>query len=165
MSELRANDRADAAADTIAMAPAPRSGRSVLAILGALIALPLLIVILVMLMRGTGSRSGEGAAEGVRSGRVQSVELTNGRVLFGRLEAREGGWVVLEDAFFLRRTGGAAAGGANGADDDEAGTELVPISAEQGGDGDIVINAAEIVSFQNLAKDSDIGSKIEDAAK
>ncbi|MCW2925170.1 MAG: hypothetical protein JWM98_2574 [Thermoleophilia bacterium] len=142
---------------------APRSGGSVLAILGALVALPLLAIVLVLLLRDSGSDgAADAAVSGVRSARIQTVELTNGRVLFGRLEASDGDWLRLRDAYFLRRSTDTASASASKS---KSGTELVPIAAEQGGDGDVLINASELVSFQNLAKGSDIGGQIEDATR
>jgi hypothetical protein len=135
----------------------PRSAAAVLTILGAIIAVPVIALLLVFLLRdGGGAGGGADLVDGLRSNRIQSVDLTNGRLYYGRVREGEGDWVVLEDAYFIRR--------AASTDKDEASAspELVRLQDEQGGDGDLSINTAEIVSVQDLAADSAIGSKIED---
>jgi len=148
--------------DPVVVAPEPRSASAVLTILGAFIAIPLLLALAFF---GFRSMSGGGSdVAGIRDGRIQSVELTNGRVLFGTLDREATGeWLVLRDAFFLRRTGSEPEADA-AAEAEDSQTELVTIAAEQGGDGDVVLNASEVVSFQNLTEDSEIGSRVEDAA-
>jgi len=130
----------------------------VLGILGVLVVLPLLIVLLVLILRGSGgSGQADDLMDGVRTNRVQAVYLSNERLFFGNLEAIGGGWLKLSDGYFLRQS---AAGGEK---DAEAGTDLVPVQQEVGGDGDIVINAAEVTLVQNLAANSQIAQQIDDA--
>lgn len=163
MAEQRTTDFPEPAHQS---ATEPRSAVGVLAILGAIIAIPLLALAIVLLARSGDDATSSTAAEGVREGRIQSVELTNQRVLFGRLEELSEGWLVLRDAYFLRRSDAAAAtGGADPATAPGAGVELVSIEAEQGGDGDVVLNADDVVLFQNLAEDAQIATEIERAGE
>jgi hypothetical protein len=140
----------------------PRSAGAVFTIVGAIIAIPLLVVLAMVLMLGTHGTAtgGSDLLDGVRSNRIQSVDLTNGRLYYGRLREGQGDWVVLKDAYFIRRAAPAA-----GKDASTGAPELVKLQDEQGGDGDLSINTREIVSVQDLAAASDIGSKIEDATK
>lgn len=133
-----------------------RSTGGVLIIVGALIALPLFLLLAVFVFSGT--RNGSDAVEGgIIEGRIQAVYMANDRVFFGNLEPAEGDWLTLRDAFYLRQ------GDAAGKDAGAATTDLVPMQQEVGGDGDMLVNAREIVLVQNLATDSEIASKIEDA--
>jgi hypothetical protein len=140
----------------------PRSAGAVFSIVGAIIAIPLLVVLVILLLHGTkgASRGGGDLLDGVRSNRIQSVDLSNGRLYYGRLREGQGDWVVLTDAYFIRRAAPAA-----GKDASSGTPELVKLQDEQGGDGDLSINTREIVSVQDLKADSQIGSKIEDATK
>jgi hypothetical protein len=146
---------------TTADEAAPRSTTAVLAMLGAIIALPLLALLVFLVVNGgSGSSSGgEDVAEGVRENRTQAVYLANDRVFFGDLEAGDGDWVKLHDAYFLRAK--AAEDAKDGA---EAGaTNLVPVAQEVGGDGTLVVNSREIVLVQNLSADAPIAQAIDDA--
>ena len=140
--------------------PVPRSTTAVLGIVAALIALPLLALVLFMLLRGGGSANG-GAdlTAGVRDDRIQAVYLANDRVFFGDLEAGEGDWLELRDAFFLRAQAAEEA-----KEGEEPGvTSLIPVEQEVGGDGTLVVNSREVVLVQNLTADSPIAEEIEDA--
>jgi len=142
---------------------APRPVSAVLGIVAALLAVPLLILLLLFVVRGGQSGSGD-VAEGVRDNRLQAVYMANDRVFFGDVEALSGDWFELRDAFYLRRSANENA--AAGADAPEATTtDLVPIQQEVGGDGDMLVNSREVVLVQDLAADSDISRKIEDALK
>lgn len=152
----------DTATTTPAEAAPPRSTTTVLAILGAIIALPVLALLIYVVTSGSGAANGgEDVADGVRSSRIQAVYLANDRVFFGDLEAGEGDWVQLRDAYFLRAK--AAEDAKDGA---QAGaTNLVPVAQEVGGDGTLVVNSREIVLVQNLAADAPIAQAIEDARR
>jgi hypothetical protein len=140
----------------------PRSSGAVLAILGAIIAVPLLVLVAFLCLRGGvggGNGGGDDVLDGIRTNRVQSVDLTNGRLYYGHLRDAHGDWVQLEDAYFIRR------GATTGKDAASASPELVRLKDEQGGDGDLSLNTREIVSVQDLAADSQIGSTIDDDTK
>ncbi|MCW2960138.1 MAG: hypothetical protein JWM25_142 [Thermoleophilia bacterium] len=148
----------DAPVTPPAAEPAPRSTSAVLGILGMLALVLIVVVGIVLGVSGRGDGAGADLAEEARSNRVQAVYLSNDNVYFGTLEGRSGDWVELRDAFFLRS-------GTPDAKDPEAvpTTEVVPANVQVGGDGNLVINAHEIVLVQNLAADSDIARTVEDA--
>ena len=137
-----------------------RSGTSVFLIVAAIFALPLIILIGMLVF--SRASDGAGAVEGgIDEARIQAVYMANDRVFFGNLEPADGDWLSLQDAFYLRRSAAE-----QGKDGQEAGsTDLVPLQQEVGGDGDMLLNSREVVLVQNLAKDSPIAQKIEDAIK
>lgn len=138
-----------------------RSTTSVLLLLAGLVAVPLLVLLVIVCLRGTGS-NGAGAdfADSVRDDRIQAVYLASDEVFFGSITDAEGDVFVLSDAFFLRRSGASAE------DKDAADSlDLVSVAQDVGGDGDLVVNAREVVRVQNLAADAEIAQSIEDAAK
>jgi hypothetical protein len=147
----------DAPDSTIPVA-APRDTKSVAAILGAILLLLVLGVLIAFCVKGSG---GGGAAadavDGVRSGRIQAVYLSNDSVYFGHLGERSGDWLELRDGFYLRSTTDAK-------DPSKASTtEVVPVEQQAGGDGNLLINAHEVVLVQNLTADSQIAKTIDDA--
>lgn len=155
---LATSDLADTTT-TPTVEPSPRATTGVLAILAALIALPLLAMLLVLLLRGGGSGGGADLAKGVEEDRIQAVYMASEAVYFGNLEAGAGDWVELRDAFFLR-----ASAARDAKDGEEAGvTNLVPIQQQAGGDGTLVINSREVTLVQNLTADSPIAREIEAA--
>ncbi|MCW2927468.1 MAG: hypothetical protein JWM86_1436 [Thermoleophilia bacterium] len=137
----------------------PRSTAFVLGVLGAIVALPLLVIVLVLLTRGGNGGGADELLDGIREDRLQAVYLTDGSVYFGDLRAGNGDWLDLRDAFFLRRTEAAAKDGAAA----KASTDLVPIGEVLGGDGDMTLNATEVLQVQDLAKDAEIATAIDDA--
>lgn len=150
------------ALETTGPADSPvRSTSSVLLLLAGLLAVPILILLVVVTLRGGGS-DGAGAdfADATREDRIQAVYLASDEVFFGEITDAEGDVFVLRDAFFLRRA--AAAG-----DDEEAADslDLVSVAQDVGGDGNLVVNAREVVRVQNLAADAEIAQSIEDALK
>lgn len=142
--------------------PATRSTGAVLGIIGAIIALPLLLWLLFTVGGGGGaSTGGADLAEGIDEDRIQAVYLANDRVFFGRLEAGDGDWVELHDAYFLRAKAAEEA-----KEGEEAGvTSLIPVEQEVGGDGTLVVNTSEIVLVQDLTKGSPIAKEIAQAGK
>lgn len=150
------------ALETTGPADSPvRSTSSVLLLLAGLLAVPILILLVVVTLRGGGS-DGAGAdfADAAREDRIQAVYLASDEVFFGEITDAEGDVFVLRDAFFLRRA--TAAG-----DDEEAADslDLVSVAQDVGGDGNLVVNAREVVRVQNLAADAEIAQSIEDALK
>lgn len=138
-----------------------RSTTSVLLLLAALVAVPLLLLLLLLTLRGAGS-DGAGAnfVDTIVDDRIQAVYLASDEVFFGSITDAEGEVLVLQDAFFLRRTK------ASGDDKDAAdGLDLVSVAQDVGGDGNLLINAREVVRIQNLAADAEIAQSIEDATK
>ena len=139
-----------------------RSTASVLAFLAALVILPVVALLIVFGSRsGSGSGSAGAIVDHVDEDRVQAVYLANDEVFFGRVRAADNEFFRLEDAFFLRRVQAAA----DAAKDEQpqAGLDLVPVSQDVGGSGDLLVNAREVVRVQDLAKDSEIASSIAEA--
>ncbi len=141
-----------------------RSTTSVLLLLAGLVAVPVLVLLALLVLRGGDNDASTGVVGLVDGDRVQAVYLTNDLVFFGRMREGEGDFFVLEDAFFLRDTPIAAADEDEG-DTEAGGVQLVPVSEGVGGDGDLVINAAEVVRVQDLESDAEIATSIEDATK
>lgn len=138
-----------------------RSTTSVLLLLAGLVAVPLLVLLVIVCLRGAGS-DGAGAdfADSVRDDRIQAVYLASDEVFFGSVTDAEGDVFVLSDAYFLRRSEASAD------EKDAAGSlDLVSVAKDVGGDGDLVVNAREVVRVQNLAADAEIAQSIEDATK
>jgi hypothetical protein len=144
----------------IAAVTTPRTARLVRAIAGAIVTLAVIALLAIALLGSDGDQAGADLASEARENRVQAVYLSNDQVLFGTLEARDGAWVELLDAYSLRNEPAA-----EGEDPAEQGSRLqvVPANATVGGDGNVVINAEEVVLLQNLAADSDIARAVEDA--
>lgn len=139
-----------------------RSTTSVLLLLAGLVVLPLVVLVAIVCLRGVGGSSGAGAdfADAVRDDRIQAVYMASDEVFFGTISDADGDVFVLQDAFFLRRTEAAA-----DAKDDEGSLKLVSVAQDVGGDGNLVINASEVIRVQNLTADADIAQSIEDATK
>ena len=141
-----------------------RSTSSVLLLLAGLVALPLVVLLVIVMLRGGTGSGGTGAefADAIDDERIQAVYLASDEVFFGTIGDADGDVLVLRDAFFLRRTG-AAAGDKDAEPADSL--DLVSVATDVGGDGDLLINAAEIVRIQNLAADAEIAQSVEDAIK
>ncbi len=138
-----------------------RSTTSVLLLLAGLVAVPLLVLLVLLTLRGAGSDgAGTSFADSIADGRIQAVYLASDEVFFGSITDAEGDVLVLQDAFFLRRTEAA------GDEEPAAGSlDLVSVAQDVGGDGNLLINAREVVRIQNLAADAEIAQSIEDATK
>ncbi len=139
-----------------------RSTTSVLLFLAWLVVLPVIVLLAIVCLRGGGSGGGAGAdfADAVREDRIQAVYMASDEVFFGSIEDADGDVFVLKDAFFLRRTEAPA-----DSKDAEGSLNLVSVAQDVGGDGDLVVNANEVVRVQNLAADAEIAQSIEDAIK
>jgi hypothetical protein len=138
-----------------------RSTTSVLLLLAGLVLVPLLVLLAIICLRGGGS-SGTGAdfADAVNDDRIQAVYMASDEVFFGSIDDADGDVFVLHDAYFLRRTEAST-----DAKDAEEGLNLVSVAQDVGGDGDLVINAREVVRVQNLAADAEIAKSIKDATR
>ncbi len=140
-------------ADT-APADAPvRSTQGVLIVLGLILLVPVIAALVAFAPRG-GAGAGTSLVESVDTDRVQAVYLTNDIVYFGIVDDADGDFFVLRDAFFLR---------SQESDDEDAAGQLVPVSVgeEVGGDGDLRINAREVLRVQALDDDSEIARAID----
>lgn len=145
--------------------PAERSTRAVFGILGALLGVAVAALVIVALATSGLPGGGGGSSDlvaGIDDERFQAVYMTDDRIFFGKLREGDGDWVVVEDAYYPRRAdSGAAAKG----EEATAQTEIVPVSREVGGTGDLRINTSEIKLVQDLAARSEISTTIEDATK
>lgn len=150
---------------TTELEPTERSTRAVFGILGALIGVVVVVLVVIALLTSgfPGGASGSAdLADGVNDERIQAVYMSNDRVYFGKVREGTGDWVVLEDAYYLRQ---AAADAAAKGDQTASKTEIVPVTQEIGGTGDLRINTSEITLVQDLAARSEISTTIEDATK
>ncbi len=136
-----------------------RSTPAVLLMLAGLVAIPFLVLLAVVFLRGAGSSgTGEQIADSVREDRIQAVYMANDEVFFGRIRNGEGDVFELQDAFFLRRT-------PEGDKNAEESLNLVSVAQDVGGDGDLVVNANEVIRVQNLNTDAEIATSIQDATE
>lgn len=125
-------------------------------VVSLLLALLVIVIVaaLAMALRSSGSGGARDLEPSIRTKRFQQVILSNERVYFGRLVARDGNWFELQDAFFIRE------------ETDKAGKtvqKVVPITRELAEpDGDLLINGADIVTVANLTADSKVTAAIED---
>jgi hypothetical protein len=133
-----------------------RSTQSVLLVLAAILVVPI-VALLIAFMPVGGSGAGDSVVDAVDSDRVQAVYLTNDLVYFGIVTEPSGDFFTLQDAFFLR---GAEEEGNEG-EDSEPRLVPVPVSQEVGGEGDLLVNANEVLRIQALAKDSEIAAAID----
>ncbi|MCW2974017.1 MAG: hypothetical protein JWN72_2290 [Thermoleophilia bacterium] len=132
-----------------------RDTRAVVGILGV-IAVLILVGVLVAIWIGRDASDSQDVLEGVRSNRIQAVSLTSDTVYFGHLKQRAGDWLELEDAYFLRSTPDAK-------DATKSTTTVVSVKEQAGGDGNLLLNAREVLVVQNLTANSEIASAIDDA--
>lgn len=135
-----------------------RSTQGVLLLLAAILVIPLVALLVAFAPRG-GSGAGEAVLESVDSDRVQAVYLTTDLVYFGLVTEAEGDFFLLKDAFFLREN--QPEGADENTEAEDAGLVPVPVSQEVGGDGDLLVNANEVLRIQTLTEDSEIASAIE----
>ncbi|MCB0878166.1 MAG: hypothetical protein KDC46_04215 [Thermoleophilia bacterium] len=137
-----------------------RSTQAVLLVLGLLLLIPI-IALIVAFFPGFGGGGGAGSAvvDSIDTGKVQAIYLTNDVVYFGLVDdSAHGDFFTLRDAFYLR----SASTDEQGKDKDTAGQLVpVPVSSEVGGDGDLHVNANEVVRIQTLKDDSDIAKAID----
>ncbi|MBC7459943.1 MAG: hypothetical protein H7287_01135 [Thermoleophilia bacterium] len=155
MSDAPETNPAIATTDATDAAPASRDTRAVVGILGV-IAVLILIGVLVAIWIGRSSGNSPGVLDGVRSNRIQAVSLTSDTVYFGHLKQRAGDWFELEDAYYLRNTPDAK-------DATKSTTAVVSVKQQAGGDGNLLLNAREVLVVQNLTAGSAIAKAIDDA--
>ena len=146
----------DADTTPAAASDAPvRSTQGVLVVLGLLLLVPVVAAMFVFAPRG-GSGAGTALVDSVDTDKVQAIYLSNDIVYFGLVDDEaHGDYFVLRDAFFLRS--------AEAAEDEEAtpGLEPVAVSEEIGGDGDLRVNAREVLRVQALDDESEIAGVID----
>lgn len=135
-----------------------RSTQGVLFVLGAILLIPLVALLVAFAPRG-GSGAGEAVLESVDSDRVHAVYLTTDLVYFGLVTEAEGDFFLLKDAFFLREN--QPEGANEDTEVEDPGLVPVPVSQEVGGDGDLLVNANEVLRIQTLAEDSEIAKALE----
>ncbi len=147
--------------NTAAEQPAPssdnapaRSTQGVLVVLGLILLVPILA--LIFAFRPHSGGAGADLVDSIDTDKVQAVYLTTDLVYFGTVEDAHGDFFELDDAFYLRST-------SSGDKDTKDAAQLVPVpvSDEVGGDGNLRINAREVVRIQALEKDSEIAKAID----
>lgn len=134
-----------------------RSTGSVL-LLAACVLIPLLIAITIFFLpsRSSGS-SADSIIDSLSKNSIHAVYLSDDSIYFGLVGEPRGNFFVLKDAFFLRANDSSAV---DGKAESEPRLTPVPASAEVGGDGNVLINANEVLRVQTLAKDSPIAKAI-----
>jgi hypothetical protein len=131
-----------------------RSTQGVLVVLGLIVLVPLVALAIAFLPRGGGGIAAD-LVDSLDTDKVQAVYLTDDIVYFGLVGEAHGDFFELKDAFYLRSSQ------ADGKDDDSAPQVVpVPVSQEVGGDGDLRVNAREVVRMQALDDDSEIAKAI-----
>jgi hypothetical protein len=140
---------ADAAASTT-----PRSRRLLVAFL-VFVAIVVAVAVLVVGRPWGVSGAGEAVLASLDTDRVHAVYLSTDIVYFGVVTDARGDFFTLGDAFFLRATPGE-----DGDDAQPQGLVPVAVSDEVGGDGDLLVNANEVVRIQTLTPESEIARAI-----
>jgi hypothetical protein len=114
-----------------------------LIVLVALVAL-VLIARTQFLRAGVATLFDPGAAEVIDHAAYQSVLLTNGATLFGRLEPQGGDWFLMTDVYYLSTT-------------DAGSPQLIKRGNEaQGPKEPLIIPKQQIVYIENMRDDSDV---------
>lgn len=108
---------------------------------------------------GAGGKTDDPLGDQISKGSYQAVTLTSDELYFGKLRWTDRGFYELRDAYFIRRTTPAATVGGK---TPQSQLKVEPVGKQIGTDGDVLINASEIVQVQNLRKDSAVAEAIAD---
>jgi hypothetical protein len=135
-------------------ASSPPRFRRLLAISVVFVAILAIAVLAVVRPWGV-SGAGEAVRASLDGDRVHAVYLTNDVIYFGLVTDAKGDFFTLADAFFLRTPPGE-----DGDDAESRGLVPVAVSDLFGGDGDMLVNANEVVRIETLSPDSEIARAI-----
>lgn len=100
----------------------------------------------------------------IESGQYQAVFFTNGQVYFGKLSPLSGGYMKLENIYYLqtKATSADASNPQETATDSSNDVELVKLGNEiHGPEDEMILSKDQILFFENLKKDSRVSQAIE----
>jgi len=93
------------------------------------------------------------AMPGIQKDKYQAVFLDDGKVFFGDLVNKDGGYVMLKNAYYTKS--------ANQEGEDGSQTALIEVGSESyGPDNSLMISRSKIQFWQNLKEDSQVAQAI-----
>lgn len=136
-----------------------RTIKRVAQVLMALVALAVLAFLIVWVAQAGGGKDSSSAIPAeVKKSRYQSVLLSDGRLLIGRVRNGDERYLLLRDTYFIRESQAPASGKKPA----QPQREVKPISEQlHGPEPHILISRDKIVSIENLRKDSQAVRAIE----
>lgn len=139
-----------------------RSTTSVLMLICAILLIPIVALVIAFgPFRGSSGKAGSAITDSLDPEAIHAIYLSDNVVYFGFVGEARGDFFVLEDAFYLRSTEGDDAADAKDDEKREPTLAPVPVSAEVGGDGNVLVNGTEVLRVQTLTEDSSITKAID----
>lgn len=101
-------------------------------------------------------------ASHIETGKYQAVFFTNGQVYFGKLSPLSGGYMKLEDIYYLQTKASTASDNPQQtAEDTSTDVELIKLGNEiHGPEDEMIISRDQVLFFENLKDDSRVSSTI-----
>lgn len=98
----------------------------------------------------------------IESGKYQAVFFTNGQVYFGKLSPLSGGYLKLQDIYYLQtKTDDASTNPQETASDTANDVELIKLGNEiHGPEDEMILNKDQVLFFENLKEDSRVSQSI-----
>lgn len=98
----------------------------------------------------------------IDSGKYQAVFFTNGQVYFGKLSPLSGGYLKLEDIYYLQtKTDDASSNPQETAAENANDVELIKLGNEiHGPEDEMIVNKDQVLFFENLKQDSRVSQSI-----
>ena len=98
----------------------------------------------------------------IESGKYQAVFFTNGQVYFGKLSPLSGGYLRLEDIYYLQtKSDDASTNPQETVADTANDVELIKLGSEiHGPEDEMIVNKDQVLFFENLKEDSRVSQSI-----
>lgn len=98
----------------------------------------------------------------IESGKYQAVFFTNGQVYFGKLSPLAGGYLKLEDIYYLQtKANDTSTNPQETAPDTANDVELIKLGNEiHGPEDEMILNKDQVLFFENLKNDSRVSQSI-----
>jgi hypothetical protein len=98
----------------------------------------------------------------IEGNKYQAVFFTNGQVYFGKLSPLAGGYMKLQDIYYLQTKSSTDAGNPQAtAEDNSNDVELIKLGNEiHGPEDEMIISKDQVLFFENLKQDSTVSSSI-----
>ena len=120
-----------------------------------------IIVLLGMLLSGGWFFYQSRTSANIDGGRYQAVFLTNGQVYFGKLQTLNGGYLKLNDIYYLETNSTDTSASLQNATSTAANVQLIKLGSEiHGPDDEMIINKDQVLFFENLKNDSTVAKSI-----
>lgn len=102
------------------------------------------------------------ATSHIESNKYQAVFFTNGQVYFGKLSPLSGGYMKLEDIYYLQTKSTTASDNPQKtADDSSNDVELIKLGNEiHGPEDEMILSKEQVLFFENLKPDSRVSQSI-----